>query len=295
MTTRRHVLSGATALAAGIAASVLRAQSRPIDVLWWDGMVEQVGVTSLDRRNIAQYLRGYGGGTLFNVDYQYKSRGGALAQYLSGRSYDILILDVAHRRVLLNAADRQAIGQFYANGRRTLMLDGSFLIRSAPYARLTAFPGPDDSSGKLVVNQVLAVAQAGGGVIISADHGVWASNPNYALQSILPDASFTGTTNPSTDGEFIGRTLLGHRERIKALDILRHWESVPNQGEAPIGTFTDITGAAVTLYSLVEAADKPGGGRKRPYVSSTIDPGSARTAIDSEEIFENIPTHKSGG
>lgn len=86
---------------------------------------------------------------------------------------------------------------------------------------------------------------------------------------------------------------MGKRERVIARDILRHWEAVPSQGEAPVGEFVDFMGRPVTLYSLVETADQPGGGRKRPYISASIFPGSGRTAIDSDEpAFENLPTHK---
>ena len=88
---------------------------------------------------------------------------------------------------------------------------------------------------------------------------------------------------------FIGQTLLGQTVPVRAIDILNHWQSIPSQGEAPVGTFTDFTGQPVTLYTLVETADKPGGGAKKPYISASFDPGSAKTAIDSETAFAPEP------
>jgi len=144
------------------------------------------------------------------------------------------------------------------------------------------------------VNQLALLADAGGGILIGADHDAWQTNANTALQALLPQARFRGTTNPSTDGQFIGDALLGHRVSVTARDILRHWEAVPNQGEAPVGDYTDFMGRPVTLYSLVETADKPGGGRKRPYISASVFPGAGTTAIDSDKsVFDNLPTHKS--
>ncbi|MEM6897530.1 MAG: hypothetical protein AAF576_09115, partial [Pseudomonadota bacterium] len=183
----------------------------------------------------------------------------------------------------------------YASGKRQLMLDGSFWIRNMRTRDRTRFPGPGESMAGILVNQVAALAEAGGGILIGVDHGEWQRNGNIAMQALVPGARFRGVTNPSTDGDFIGDVLLGRRASVTARDVLRHWEAVPNQGEAPVGTFTDFMGQPIELFSLVETADKPGGGRKRPYISSTIFPGEGTTDIDSTEpMFSNLPTHKSG-
>lgn len=266
-------------------------------VLWFSGMPD-IGrdFTSRHRQKMADYLGQYGDGKVFTVTYTRNLSGGGLAAALRGGQYDIVILDMANRRKRVNGADLQALQQFYQAGNRTLMLDGSFAIRSFSHNPTTNFPGRNGSSAAILVNQLSAMAQRGGGILIGTDHNIWQVNANAALAALVPGAQFRGTTNPSTDGDFIGVTLIGGRESIKALDLLRHWESVPNQGEAPVGTFQDFTGQQVVLYSLVETADKPGGGRKRPYISASYFPGDNRIPIDSEEeIFDNIPTHKSGG
>lgn len=265
-------------------------------VLWFNAMPDySPEVVSRHRQQMAQFLDQYREGKVFNVTYERNLQGGGLAAALRGGQYDILILDTANQRKRMNAEDVQALQQFYGAGRRTLMLDGSFAIRNINHNPTTKFPGRNGSSGAILINQLSALAERGGGVLIGTDHNIWQVNANAALGALVPGARFKGTTNPSTDGDFIGTTLIGGRESVKALDLLRHWESVPNQGEAPVGTFQDFSGQQIVLYSLVETADKPGGGRKRPYISASYYPGDNRIPIDSdEEIFDNLPTHKSG-
>ena len=265
-----------------------------IRVLWWNAIQESI-VPAADRRKMATSLNGYSGRHRFDVDFQVKRRSGQFGAYLPGRDYDVIVLDIVTRNVRFNRSDAQALQAFYSAGHATIMLDGSFGIRSFNQTDLTVWPGPSGSSAALLVNQIVTIAQRGGGVLIAADHDIWQPNSNAALGALLPGAQFQGTVNPSTDGDFIGNELLGLVERVKARDILRHWESVPNQGEAPIGDYVDFAGRPVTLYALVEAADKPGGGPRRPYISVNFDPGTQRTSIDSEEFMENLPTHKSGG
>lgn len=271
-------------------------QTRFSRVLWFNAMPDYGSeVSTRHRQSMADYLDQYDGGQLFDVTYTRNLKGGGLAAALQGGQYDILILDTANRRQRMNAQDFQALQQFYQSGRRALMLDGSFAIRNINHNPTTRFPGRNGSSAGILVNQLAALAQRGGGILIGTDHNIWQVNANAALGALLPGAQFKGTTNPSTDGDFIGVTLIGGRESVKAVDLLRHWESVPNQGEAPVGTFQDFMGQQVVLYSLVETADKPGGGRKRPYISASYFPGDNRIPIDSEEeVFDNLPTHKSG-
>jgi hypothetical protein len=200
------------------------------------------------------------------------------------------VLDVTTRRSTFGPADLEALRSHYASGRRALMLDGSLWIRSTAENRTTRFPGVNGATGDLTVNQIQALADAGGGILIGTDHDDFQVGANVALEAIVPGARFSGTTNPSTDGDFIGRTLLGHAVTLRAIDILEHWQSIPTQGESPVGSFTDFTGNAIRLHALVETADKPGGGVKRPYVSASFDPGSQRTAIDANETaFEDAP------
>ncbi|MEM6824590.1 MAG: hypothetical protein AAF566_05725 [Pseudomonadota bacterium] len=280
----------------------------PIRVLWHDGNFESNAQRAHHRRAITDYLDAYEGG-LFNVTLVASRRQGALAEHLQGNPFDIVVIDTTERRSIFSQEDLAALQGHYAEGKRALMLDGSLWIRNTIR---TEFPGKNGSSGDLMVNQLLALADAGGGTLIGTDHDKYQVAANVALKALLPNAQFTGKTVPSTDGVFFGSTLLAHHAAIRALDILEHWQSVPSQAEAPVGSFSDFLGNTVTLFSLVETADKPGGGPRRPYVSSTIDPGREVTAIDdgtvpqmSQDMAEiqeqtapqlpaNMPTRKGG-
>lgn len=283
-----------------IASGALAQHASPLQfsrVLWFSS-IPDLGpeVSSRHRKEMADYLDQYQGGQLFDVTYVRNLGGGGLASALAAGQYNIVILDMANRRKRMNGQDAQALQQFYQRGHQAIMLDGSFAIRNVNHNPTTDFPGRNGSSAGILVNQISALAERGGGVLIGTDHNIWQVNANAALAALVPGAKFKGTTNPSTDGDFIGVSLIGARESVKAVDLLRHWESVPNQGEAPVGNFQDFTGKPVVLYSLVETADKPGGGRKRPYISASYFPGENRIPIDSEkEVFDNLPTHKSGG
>ena len=247
-----------------------------------------------DREKIANWVGAYGGGGVFATTFRVNRTGGALARELEQNQYDIIVLDLIGRRRYMNTADTTALQNFYASGKSALVLDGSLWIRNLRRYRATTFPGRNGATGGLMINQLTMLAEAGGGILIGTDHDAFQVGANYALRALVPGAQFSGRTVPSTDGDFIGEALLAKRERVIAKDILRHWEAVPSQGEAPVGNFVDFMGRPVTLYSLVETADKPGGGRKRPYVSASIFPGSGRTAIDSDQpVFDNLPTHKS--
>lgn len=271
------------------------AQHQASRVLWFNAMPDyNPEVLSRHRKQMATYADKFQDGKAFDVTYMRKLGKGELARALGAKQYDIVVLDMANQRVRLNNSDKRALQQFYASGHSGLMLDGSFAIRNINHNPRTNFPGKNGSSAALLINQLVLLAQNGGGVLIGTDHNIWQPNANAALAALVPGAVFKGTTNPSTDGDFIGSLLLGSRVSVKARDLLRHWESVPNQGEAPVGQYTDFMGRPVTLYSLVETADKPGGGRKRPYISSSFFPGDERIPIDSDkQVFDNLPTHKS--
>lgn len=278
------------------------ALSEPIRVLHFDGTHEPSTDTfsGAVREKMSTWLNGPDGDGRFAATYVRSRNGGGLANALaSNPGTRVLILDVSNRSNLFNAADREALQGFYASGRSALMLDGSFGIRSgaARVNRTVVFPGHEGSSGGLLINQVRALDKAGGGVLIGTDHDDWQAAANGALRALVPDARFRGLTNPSTDGAFIGDTLLRGQATVTPIHLFRHWESIPNQGEAPVGQFTDFRGNGLTLYALVEAADKPGGGRKRPYISASFDPGDARYDIDSDvapepALPDNMPTRK---
>lgn len=280
----------------GLSSGTAEAQKQVARVLWWNGMPDYPPqMYGTQREEMARYVDNFGGGQVFSVMYRANQRGGALAREIGSGQYDILVLDITTSRANLNGADTSALQQFYASGRSALMLDGSFWIRNTLIDARTQFPGENGGTAGLLINQLSVLAEAGGGILIGADHNAWQPGANKALQALIPGARFTGTTNPSTDGAFIGNALLAKRVPVTARDILRHWEAVPNQGEAPVGQFQDFMGRTVTLYSLVETSDKPGGKRKRPYISASVFPGEGQTAIDSDQsAIDNIPTHKSG-
>ncbi len=274
-----------------VRAEASEAQTR---VLWWNGTPDEPpNMFARNRETMARYVDAYGGGQEFDVTFRTSLRGGDLAAELAQNTYDIIVLDVVTRRVYVNGADVSAVQDFYASGKSALMLDGSLWIRNLRKHRVTQFPGVNGSIAGMTMNQLFVLADAGGGIFFGVDHNIYQAGANRILQALVPSAKFTGLTKPSTDGAFIGDALLAKREAVTAKDILQHWAAVPNQGEAPVGDFVDFLGRPVTLYSLVETADQPGGGRKRPYVSASVYPGAERTAIDSETSgLDNLPTHK---
>lgn len=288
-----------------VAQTAMAVEADPIQVLFVNGTDDDPVSSNALRQEMSDWLNTVENGTLFRSVFVRYRRPGALAEALAQNpGMDVVILDLSNTVSYVGRGDGPALQAFYASGKRALMLDGSFGIRNLRIRGTSEvrFPGVENSSAALLANQVTAIARAGGGILIGTDHNSWQTGANAALRAILPDARFRGTTNPSTDGEFIGDVLLNAYMPIKPVVLLRHWESVPNQGEAPVGGFTDFNGAPVQLFSLVEAADKPGGGRKRPYISASFDPGEARYAIDSDaapveaapepQLPDNMPTRK---
>ncbi|MEM1073507.1 MAG: hypothetical protein AAF665_19140 [Pseudomonadota bacterium] len=273
-------------------------------VLWWDGSPPYDGATNpQDRAAMALYIDQFEGGARYAVTFQHSTNPGDLVQLLSADTYDILVMDVTTTRENFTRADLDALRAFYQNGKRALMMDGTLWVRNARPGPMTLFPGPNGAGAALLMNQVRAIEDEGGGILIGTDHTEFQVGANQLLTAILPQARFTGRTNPSRDGDFLGDVLLNRAVAVKPIDILRHWEEIPSQAEAPVGQFTDFMGNPVTLYPLVETSDKPGGRTKRPYISASFDPGGARTAIDSDQapvtepepepIQDNMPTRKS--
>lgn len=267
-------------------------------VLWWDGSPTYRGATNArDRAAMANYIDAFGDGTAYEVTFRNSTRRGDLARALTGQRYDILVLDVTTRSNNFNRADLDALRATYQNGTRALMLDGTLWVRNARPGPMTLFPGPNGASAALLMNQIRALEEAGGGILIGTDHREFQVGANALVNALVPGARFSGRTNPSRDGDFIGSVLLNAAVPVKPIDILRHWEEIPSQAEAPVGRFTDFLGNPVTLYALVETSDKPGGRKKRPYISVSFAPGEGRTAIDSdadpEPVRDYMPTRKS--
>ena len=266
-------------------------------VLWWDGSPVYSGSTGpRDRERMANYIGGFDGGGTYDASFKTSTRRGDLAQTLANAEYDILIFDVTTTTSNFNSADLDALRAHYQSGHRALMLDGTLYVRNIRPSALTVFPGPNGASAALLMNQIRALKDAGGGILIGTDHDEYQVGANALLRAILPKARFSGTTNPSRDGDFLGKTLLNAAVPVRPLDILRHWEEIPSQAEAPVGQFTDFLGNPVTLHTLVETSNKPGGKKKRPYISASFPPGEGRTAIDSDTAPKprnTMPTRKS--
>lgn len=291
------------------------AQAEPMRVLWWDVSLDERSNKPANRRQMARFINGYKGGSLYDVDYRFEPRRGAFARHMAANpGYGIIVITAANNNRVFNGADQQAFRNFYAGGRSSLMLDGTLGIRNSDIRQRTKWPGANRSSANMLINQMEAMRKSGGGLLIGTDHGKFQASANLALQAILPGARFSRVTNPSRDGAFFGDLLLAEAAQVKPLDMLRHWEAIPNQGQAPVGGYTDFLGQSVRLYTLVEASDKPGGRVRRPYISSTIDPGNRRFDIASSrapaveapptpppplepepepEVIDRMPTRKS--
>ena len=292
----RMILKPAMALLLGLALTLpAAARAQDFSILWWSTLAHDNKNNSADRRVLATFLDDVPG---YAVTYNYTRKRGEFAAHMRSREadYDLIVLDCAITRAAFNRADLDALRNFYAASGRALMLDGSLTIRSARYNPRTRFPGESDALAGLLLNQVEALRKAGGGLMIGTDHDMFQVGANQVLEALVPGAKFAGLTNPSRDGAFNGKILLNGEAQVRPADILRHWETVPNQGEAPVGRFRDFLGNEVVLHSLVDVSDKPGGKRKRSYVSFTGEPGDERYAVDSEEVPETpdyMPTRKS--
>ncbi len=256
--------------------------AEPMRVLWWDVSLDERSNKPANRQRMARFVDGYQGGSRFDVVYKFEPRRGAFARHMAANpGYGIVVVTAANNNRVFNRNDQEAFRTFYASGRRTLMLDGTLGIRNSDVRQRTKWPGVNNSSANMLINQMEALRKSGGGLLIGTDHGQFQASANLAVRAILPQAKFSRVTNPSRDGAFLGDLLLAEAAQVKPLDMLRHWEAIPNQGQAPVGQFTDFLGRGVTLFTLVEAADKPGGGPRRPYISSTINPGAQRYDIAS--------------
>ncbi|GAA0858787.1 hypothetical protein [Aliiglaciecola litoralis] len=258
--------------------------SMPFSVLWWDS-TPTYGSQAADilRQEMSDYLTNFNGGGVFNSTYVSSEVPGTLATQLGSNSYDVIVFDATSQGPKFNASDLTAVQNHYAS-KSNLLLDGSLYIRSIAYNATTDFPGPNGALGGLTVNEINQLATRGGGIMIGTDHNCCQVDANQILSSVVPGASFSGSTIPSTDGVFYGGDMLNDAVAIAAVDVFNHWDSVPSQAIAPTGDFTDFFGNDITLYSQVDVADKPGGGPKFSYISTSWEPGSGTTDVDDDTI-----------
>jgi hypothetical protein len=266
-------------LLAGAVFSASAFAADPYKVLWWDSTPDYGGqAPNALRQEFSDYLNSYNGGSVFSSTYVGSETMGTLATHLASNSYDVIVFDATSYSAKFNASDISAVQNFYSGGKKNLLLDGTLYIRSINYNSTSNFPGINDSSGKLTVNEVFSVASRGGGIMIGTDHSGFQVDANQILNGILPSTNFTGITYPSTDGLFYGGDLLSSKAAVAAVDIFNHWDSIDTQAIAPIGARTDFNGASLTLYSQVDVADIIGG-PKYSYISSSWKPGSGTTVV----------------
>ncbi|GAC16070.1 PEP-CTERM sorting domain-containing protein [Aliiglaciecola lipolytica] len=258
------------------------AWAAPYSVLWWDS-TPTYGSQAADplRQEMSDYLTNYNGGGVYNSTYVSSEVPGTLAVELNNNSYDVIVFDATSGSQKFDAADLAAVQNHYAT-KSNLLLDGSLYIRSINYNATTDFPGPNSALGGLTINEINQLAVRGGGIMIGTDHNCCQVDANQILGSVVPGAMFSGYTIPSTDGVFYGGDLLNDEVAIAAVDVFNHWDSVPSQAIAETGDFVDFFGNNITLYSQVDVADKPGGGPRFSYISSSWQPGDGETDIDDD-------------
>ncbi|MDJ1177096.1 PEP-CTERM sorting domain-containing protein [Roseofilum capinflatum] len=262
-----------------------KANAAQFSVLWWDTTASQTGINIEHRQEISSFLDDFDGGDLFDTTYIFHPTSGGLEAHLASKSYDVVVLDSFYNPPYspdfpFDLADREALKQHYTQ-KSNLMLDGSLAIRSLGSYPQADFPGPNNALGNFTVNQVYALATRGGGILMGTDHYTVQEDVNYMLDGLFPDqpAKFSGSTIPSTDGIFYGADLLNSAVVVSPNDIFAHWDAIPTQGVAPTGDFIDFLGNPVTLYSQVDVANKPGGGQKYSYISTSWKPDECTTAV----------------
>ncbi|MBP0028749.1 PEP-CTERM sorting domain-containing protein [Roseofilum sp. Guam] len=264
-----------------------KANAAQFSVLWWDTTPVNPWINSELRQEMSTFLDDFGGGNLFDTTYVSHRTSGGLTAHLASHSYDVVVLDSIYYRPYsrtfpFDLADREALKQHYTQ-KSNLMLDGSLHIRSLTSTPQADFPGPNNSFGNFTANQVYELAKRGGGILIGTDDYNAQLDANYMLDGLFPGqpARFSGLTIPSTDGVFYGSDLLNSAVAVSPNDIFTHWDAIPSQGVAPTGDFIDFLGDSVTLYSQVDVADKPGGGQKYSYISTSWKPDECETDVTS--------------
>ena len=271
-----------------------KAMAARFSVLWWDTTNHTVHLGDAVRQEIPTFLDSFtiDGEDIFDTTYISHHSPGGLAAHLASHHYDAVVLDTDYRGQTFpfGAADQEALKQYYKN-RSNLLFDATLMIRSMNYIPQVDFPGPNNAFGNFTANEVYALAKRGGGIIIGTDHHVHHADANFMLDTLLPGVAFIGETNPSTNGVFYGSDLLNSAVEVAPIDIFNHWSSIPSQGIAPKGTFTDFLGNPVTLYTQVEVADKPGYGYKHTYISSSWKPDACTTTITgkSSACYPPVP------
>jgi hypothetical protein len=272
-----HIVSAAV-----FCLAAAQAQAAPVSVLWWDSTPDYGGqAPNSYRQQMADALTAFNGGASFAATYVGSEVAGTLATHLSGNSYDVVVFDATSFSPKFDTADLDAVKAMYAGGKKSLMLDGILYIRNIVYSADTLFPGPGGALAGLLINQVAAIAEAGGGFLVGTDHQGYQEDANQIVRALVPGAAFTGITSPSTDGVFFGDTLLNGPVPIAANDVLTHWSAVPSQGIAPTGLFDDFLGDEIELFSLVDVADTIGGPRAS-FVSFSVKPGDRETDVDDD-------------
>ncbi len=265
------------------AASVALAQpafAAPYSVLWWDSTPEYGGqATDAFRQEMSDSLTAYAGGTVFTSTYFSSETPGSLAAHLASNMYDVIVFDATSQFAKFDAADLAAVQAMYGGGKNNLLLDGTLYIRSIAYDAGSDYPGINGSSAALTINEVFSLAKRGGGFMIGTDHNCCQVDANQILNALIPLASFSGVTYPSTDGVWNGTELLAGPSPVASADIFAHWDSIPTQAIAPTGAFVDFLGNAVNLYSQVDVADDPGGGPKYSYISTSFNVSGGEVII----------------
>ncbi|WP_404420957.1 hypothetical protein [Nibricoccus sp. IMCC34717] len=268
-----------TAVLASAVFSATAFAADPYKVLWWDSTPEYGSqAPNALRKEFSDYLNSYNGGSVFSSTFVASETAGTLATHLASNSYDVLVFDATSYSAKFNSSDIASVQNFYSSGKKNLLLDGTLYIRSINYNSTSNFPGVNDSSGKFTVNEVFSIASRGGGIFIGTDHSGFQVDANQILNGILPSASFSGITYPSTDGVFYGSDLLNSKTAVAASDIFNHWDSIDTQAIAATGAFSDFNGASRNLYSQVDVADIIGG-PKYSYISTSWKPGSGSTDV----------------
>lgn len=280
-----HYLKGGCA-ALALSVAVLGAGSGPAmaaSVLWFDSTPEY-GSQAPDalRKEMSDYLSAFKGGSIFTSTYVSGETPGTLAATLLSNSFDVIVFDSTTGGFTFDAADLLAVQNFYASGQNNLLLDGNLYVRSINFNMTSDFPGINGSTGGLTANEVFSLSSRGGGIMIGTDHNCCQTDANQILSALLPGAGFSGNVNPSNDGEFLGTELLNVQAPIAPADLLAHYSSIPSQGIAPTGIFTDFLGNEVELFAQLEIAAFVGGTRNA-FISTSFEPSGGTVIIDDPD------------
>ncbi|WP_293302271.1 MULTISPECIES: alpha/beta hydrolase [unclassified Microcoleus] len=256
------------------------AQARSTTNILYLNSTRGFGTLNLEnfRGAIANALENYQGGTVFDVDFVQTQVPGSLGLSLNSKPvgfYNQIWFDTSiYQTSILNTVDFAAINAWAANKQPEFILDSSFAFRNKETTTLTP------SAAAATINQALALKNAGGGILIGTDHNDFAYTANQILTNFGFDGLFTGVTEITANGSFVGDLML-NPYKVKSDFFVNNLQGL-STSNVPIGTHTLNANGGDRTIKIIENlfSYSP---NKVVHVGASFDTGNNMTPIDDPE------------